>query len=367
MFTKLDPWNITETEFPLTGTITEKLKFLLNYAVLAPSSHNTQPWCFKVENEAIYLEADRTRALPITDPQGRELIISCGTALFNLRMALHHFGYAGRVVTFPEPSNLDLLACIQLGDVTKVNPDDNLLFEAIKRRHTNRRDFDDWDIPQSLLSWLKQDAILEGAWLHISLHGNSVRNAVAELVIQGDRLQMADPNFRRELAAWIHKSDSQSHDGIPIYAFGVDKHLDFATPIFALVMRNFDLGDAIANHSRQLLERSPAIAVLGTEGDTPADWLAAGQALQRILLRGQAIGFTASFFNQPIEVPQLRSKLVNLIYKSGYPQIILRLGFGSQLAATPRRAVEEVTKREKLADSYELYVPGKGIDDCKDI
>jgi hypothetical protein len=336
-----DIWNINDTEFPKTGIPDEQLQFLLNYAVLAPSSHNTQPWLFKIKNEAIDLYADRTRILPVADPQGRELIISCGAALFNLRIALHHFGYKGKITTFPDPSNPDFLARIQLGCSIQQDAEEHLLFEAIQRRHSNREDYEDWDVPQSLLKWLQTDVEQEGAWLHI-VKKDTARNAVAELVAQADHLLMANPNYRRELAAWIRPGNSTSHDGIPGYAQGVDEHFDFATPILALVLRSFDMGDSIAEHSRKLVEHSSVIAVLGTKGDTQAYWLAAGQALERLLLRGQAIGLSASFLNQPIQVPSLRLQLSQIINELGYPQILLRLGFGVEVKPTPRRPVDEV-------------------------
>lgn len=336
-------WKIEEMEFPQTGTANEQLKFLLNYALLAPSGHNTQPWKFQIQDEAIALYADRTRALPVVDPQNRELIISCGTALFNLRIALRHFGYTGKILTLPEPSNPDLLARISLGKRKQASADEEMLFEAIPTRHTNRRDYEDWDVPKSMLAWLQADAASEGAWLQI-VNSDLTRQAIAELVVRGDRLQMANPDFRRELSAWIHADNSSNHDGISGFAYGVDRYLDFATPIFALAMRTFNLGDAVAHHSHQLVMHSPAILVLGTQEDTSRDWLAAGQALERVLLRSQAVGLAASFLNQPIEVPSLRSQLSQSLSASGFPQILLRLGFGCEVKPTARRGVDEVLR-----------------------
>lgn len=330
----ISEWNIKEAEFPQTGTLTEQLKFLLNYALLDPSGHNTQPWKFKINNEAIELYADLTRALPVVDPQNRELIISCGTALFNLRIALRHFGYQPKITTFPDPNNLDYLARIQLGKISQASADEQMLFEAIPKRHPNRQNYADWNVPKFLLSWLEADAEAEGAWL--CNVRETAQNAVAELVMQGDRHLMADQNFRRELAAWIHPGSSHNHDGIPGYAYGASKYLDFATPLFALVMRTFDLGNSIANRSHQLIAQSPALLLLGTQGDTLEDWLVAGQALERVLLRSQAVGLSASFLNQPIEIPQLRSQLANLLHEKGFPQILLRLGFGSEVKPTAR-------------------------------
>lgn len=337
----LSIWKVKENEFPHTGTTEEKLKFILNYVILAPSSHNTQPWLFKIDSEAIYLYADRSRGLFITDPEGRELVISCGTALFNLRVALHHFGYKGEIITFPDPANADLLACIKLGNPIKESTDNKLLFSAIPKRHTNRLNYQWWDAPQSLLRWLQSDAELEGAWLHIVKH-STIRHQIAELVVQAEHLLMADPNYRQELANWIRPANNKTHDGIPAYAQGIDEHFDFATPLFALVLQTFDLGNSLAERSRKLVEESPAIVVLGTKNDTSNNWLAAGQALERILLRSQAVGLSCSFLNQPVQIPQLRSELSKVLSQAGFPQIILRLGFCKQVKPTPRRKVEEV-------------------------
>jgi Putative TM nitroreductase len=87
----LDSREISEATFPATGQSAEKLRFLVQYAILAPSSHNTQPWLFKIRGDVLELYADRTRALPIVDPANRALTISCGAALFHLRIALRHF------------------------------------------------------------------------------------------------------------------------------------------------------------------------------------------------------------------------------------------------------------------------------------
>src|ERR1051326_7284519 len=75
-------WHITEADFPADGMPVEQWKFFLRYAVLAPSSHNSQPWCFHISDERLSLYADRSRACRVVDPCDRELIMSCGCALF---------------------------------------------------------------------------------------------------------------------------------------------------------------------------------------------------------------------------------------------------------------------------------------------
>lgn len=82
--------------------------------------------------------------------------------------------------------------------------------------------------------------------------------------------------------------------------------------------------------------------MLGTDLDTAYDWLMAGQALARVLLYACSQGVWASFLNQPIEVSEVRLMLHNLVERGGYPQLLLRLGYGPKVPPTPRRSVCEV-------------------------
>jgi len=337
----LAPWNVSESDYPFSAETWEKLSFCLNYAVLAPSSHNSQPWRFKLGLDELRLYADRTRALPIVDPHDRELIISCGAALFHLRLAIRYFGHNDQVFLFPEGTDPDLLAVTEVGIPRALESDERAMFHAIPRRHTNRHPFESRPVPDHLLASLRTAADKEGAVFTLISDEKLKRRAV-ELVWHADRAQMADRSFRRELAAWIHSGRSATRDGIPGYAQGLKELLDFATPAYAAAVRTFDLGKGIAAHNRKLVEGSPALGVLTTETDTPSDWLLVGQALARVLLLACASGVSASFLNQPIEVEELRPQFREALGLSGFPQLFLRMGYGPEVKPTPRRDVREV-------------------------
>ncbi len=333
-----DIWRISERDFPAAGAPVEQMEFLLGYAVLAPSNHNTQPWLFEIHGDAIHLFADRTRALPMTDPEDRELIISCGAALLNLRVAMRHFGVLGKVETFPDPARPDFLARIQLGSDRENYPEETLLFHAIPKRRTNRQPFQDDPLPEPLLGALREVAQQEHAWLSYVPDGVN-RQSLAALIAEGDCLQWADKRFRREVAAWVHPNRSFSHDGIPGSATGLGDLVSIAGPS---IIRTFNMGAGRAARDQEIALGSPTLALLQTDEDDPPAWLAAGQALARVLLRARVEDVWASFLNQPIEVAELRSRLGELVGKTGHPQILLRLGFGESVQPTPRRDVSEV-------------------------
>ncbi|MFM8470053.1 MAG: Acg family FMN-binding oxidoreductase [Limisphaerales bacterium] len=320
------------------GSPADKLRFLLRYAVLAPSNHNTQPWLFQVRGNCVELYADRARALRVTDPGDRQLLISCGCALFHLRVAIWHFGALDRTHLLPVPGDPDLLARVSLGAEDSPTPQQEALFQAILTRRTNRQLFRDDPLPDALKHDLVKAAERESAWLHFA-DDRTQRNALADLIAEGDRQQWANRRFRLELAAWLHPNDGDARDGIPNSAQNAGDLLSVAGPI---VIRTFDLGEGQAAKDRDIAAYSPGLVVLGTDADEPWAWLCAGQALARVLLCARAGEVWASYLNQPIEVPTLRPRVTEVIGRSGHAQIILRLGYGPNVSPTPRRAVAEV-------------------------
>lgn len=339
-----DPRNTKEDDFLAKVETSEKLKFLLNYAILAPSSHNTQPWRFKIVDGAIELYEDKTRALPIADPDYRELIISCGAALFNLRIAIRHFGYRDIVDILPDRDNSNLLARIRLGSKRVVKLEENFLFRAIFKRCTNRHDFDDCQLPDSLVSELESATRSEGSWLQImtKVIPKTSREALIRLIAEGDRLQMADPLFRQELAQWIHTNNNPSHDGIPVHAQGMNQNLDAIAPLISWTIRSLDLGESQSAKDCKLASQAPVVMLIGSENDHPHAWIETGEALAHLLLRARIDDVWASFFNQPIQIPHLRSRLQRLFPDHGYPQILIRLGYATKTKPTPRKSVDEV-------------------------
>lgn len=338
-------WNISEGQFPKKGTRTEQLKFLLSYAILAPSSHNTQPWLFKIEDgNTIELFADRTRALPQVDPEDRELIISCGAALSHLEVATRHFGYAYDVELFPDSYNKDLLARLIVHGRNEPISENDSFFEAITKRRTNRLGFKDSNLEEPIISKLQSIVSKKGGdtitWLQIAKE-EVEKNSLADLIAEGDRIQLTDKKFRRELASWIHSNRSHSKDGMPGYAFG---YSDIMSHMGPFVLRTFDIGKGQAAKDRQLAAGSPILAILGTRYDEPRDWLEAGMALSRMLLLARSENVWSSFLDQPIEVPELRLRVQEVLKEEGFPQIMLRMGYGKDVKPTPRRQVDEVLR-----------------------
>ncbi|MCM2494813.1 nitroreductase [Burkholderia glumae] len=322
-----------------SARLDSQLGLLLRYATLAPSSHNSQPWHFVLNDNTIALCADRMRALAVIDPYDRELIISCGAALLNLRVALSRAGLAYTISPFPSEVDPDLLALVRVCNDGYIDTALAALADAIPKRVTTRAAFEPEAVPQALQQVLTSAVIAEGAGA-VTVDSIAQRRQIAELVAEADHQQFRDPRFRRELASWI---DPRRHlDGMPAFAAGVPALLDFAAPLVTSAVRTFDLGNGLAALHHQLVDASPLIVCITTANDDREAWLAAGQALERMLLAATDAGYTASYLNQPIETSGPRAALCRLLGLHGTPQLLLRIGRGPQLPHSPRRPLQDV-------------------------
>lgn len=338
MNTHLQPWSIAAEDFPAESYASDQLEFLLGYAILAPSNHNTQPWQFRINAMDVELYADRRRALRALDPQDRELTIACGAALYNIRIAAEYFGHAYEVVLFPDPEDGNLLARFHLGLSGETSSDDILVFHAITQRHTHRQPMLPDPVPPQALTELEEAAQKEAAGL-LLLTTEEQRNLVADYVAEADRRQWADKAFREELARWVRTKGAVHKDGLPVHDVGIRDWMSFAGPA---LIRTFDRGGGQAAQDRDIAAHSPALGVLYTGEDEPVSWLRVGQALESVLLHARMENVWASFLCQPIEVPDLREQFRAALGLAGYPQVLLRLGLGTEAPPTPRRGVREV-------------------------
>lgn len=339
-FSRRPPRHPAETRFDALTSTADKLRFALQYAILAPSSHNSQPWRFIVAGDTVTVCADLTRALPVVDPFDRELIISCGAALLNLRIALNHLGLVHAITLFPADAEPDVLA--QLRVLPEGHRDGSLapLFDAIVQRTTTREIFDDTPVSHAVQRRLIDAGAAEGVEV-ACIESLKERDRIAGLIAEADLLQFSDPRFRRELASWIHPR--RRDDGMPAYGSGAAGLLDLTMPLAASAIRTFDLGGGKAASHRRLVDGSPLLVGIATHADDRKAWLASGQALQRILLAATTEGLTASYLNQPIETLPLRERLRVQLGLQGVPQLLLRVGQRMKKAVhAPRRPLADV-------------------------
>jgi nitroreductase len=310
---------------------------LVARARLAPSTRNTQPWSWTVipcsgdTGRACALELNRVRdrALELSDPGGRELVISCGAALLTLRVAAAEQLVDTEVEVLPDPARPDLLARVRFVEGS-VDATFSGLDAAVPIRHTWRRAFGPRKLPAGLPPRLVAEVAVEGARLDV-VRPEDVP-VLATLVRASEHDLYADRQRRAELAGWLRPR--WRGDGVPVTTLGV-------LPA-RLGMRRGLVGRRIAARDAAFLLDAPGVAILSTPHEDTGSWLAAGQALQRMLLVAAAEGVAAGFANGPCQDARRRTALGGLLGEPGHPQMIMRLGYPLTTGrAVPRRSLED--------------------------
>ncbi len=323
-------WNVDESEFPRRGTLDEKVKFILNYGILAPSLHNTQPWKFIVRGDEIRVLADRTRHLKVADPDARELYISVGCALENLQTAATYFGLNTSITYFPDPNDevwVATLSCRENGYTPSLGDDE--LFHAITLRHTNRQIYTQKPLTERDIARLRASLHEPDITLQLT-EDAELKQRIDSLLISADLTQFANPDYRDELNHWI----SQGEFG---YRWLVARMGQLATTY-------------LNNHQKpvkpeaNVVLNAPLLALLSTTTNDRRAQIKAGQVFERIALNATALNIGIQPLSQILQVNELKPELSKLFTgAAAFPQMTFRLGYVDIAEdATPRKEVNTV-------------------------
>ncbi|WP_244876728.1 Acg family FMN-binding oxidoreductase [Winogradskya consettensis] len=306
------------------------LRLAASAAIRAPSLHNSQPWAFRLRDGGIEVLADRSRQLAIADSTGWAVRLACGAATFNAGLALTA---AGRPAAIALRAYGEMIARLTPATPRPPTYGEVDLASVMARRMSNRRPFWPDPVPSELRVRLIDAARTGTAWLEL-LVGTTALTAFGEIARSADRVLRRNPRYQAELAGWTYVT--AAFDGVPVSAGA-----PLPEPQDLLPQRPY--GDRRRTPGRDF-EPEPLVAILGTTGDRPVDQVAAGLALQRVLLTATGAGLATSMISQPIEVPAARDQLRRSLRRDGVPQIALRIGYGRPGRPTPRRPLEEVLR-----------------------
>lgn len=309
-------------------------------AIQAPSVHNTQPWWFSSDERELKVHADAERQLQVADPDGREMLISCGAALFNLRVALRHLGYVPEASILPNPALPSLVAQVRWRERGASTGYADRMFAEIERRRTHRDAFLPTPLPSGLLVVLHEEAAREGVRLRMA-DTTDQHAALAAAVTAAEHATRLDTTRVTELTQWVRPPGSVRLDGVPPTAYPATP--EHSEPDFP--GRDFAHGQGwgvTPSIMGPLHQSAGVVTLLTTDADQPADWIRAGQGLQRVLLAASAHGIVAALHSQPLELPELREFIRVRISEGAYPQMLLRFGSTDMVAENIRRPVEDV-------------------------
>jgi hypothetical protein len=285
-------WSFDDDGFHSIVSRRKQIEFMLQYAVLAPSGHNRQAWSFHITDAGVDVLPDPGRRLPVIDPDDRELTMSLGAAIANLRVAAAHFGFESTVV-YPAAkgaSEPDVVAAVEIRETATPDPLLERMFDAIRRRHTNRSPFDGEGIEPAALTALIDVVERYPETFHIVYRHDTQHTA--DLIAFAEGLLMNDTSYRDELTA--------------------------CAPAGAAA--------ETSNGNRALAMSAAALLIVTSAADS-ISLLRAGEALEYLLLTITDSGLQYSFLNAPVHRADLRDRVEMLAGAVG-AQLILRIGHG---------------------------------------
>jgi hypothetical protein len=307
---------------------------IVELATRAPSVHNTQPWRWVAHGRRLELHADRRRQLLAADPTGRDMTVSCGAALHQAAVTAAALGWSADVIRFPEPSEPDLLARLELTPAPPPS-DAAAMIDVIDQRCTDRRRFTSWPVPDERLVQLARVATQAGTRA-VPLTDVSERFRAERLILEATARHRSHHAIMVEQQAWRDRSPV---DGIPSTV--VPRRAGSST-----TSDRFTDGD-LEDMGERPVEGSDGLVVIFDTRDDPPAWLQAGEGLSAMWLRASAGGLSVVPLSQVVEIPESRSAFqLEVLGGLAYPHILARIGWQaigrSDLTRTPRRPVEDV-------------------------
>lgn len=312
----------------------DDIAVVLECAALAPSVHNTQPWRFRADGDAIEVYADRSRQLDYLDPTGRQLHVSCGAAIEFAYLATRSVGRDCAVRVLPDVDDPDLLAVLQLGGIRHPTLAERKLAEAIAVRYTDRGPYSERAVPDDVVDDIRARATELGVWVR-TLDDPRDRQSLIAVLYDAERAEASDERYVEELARWTGTSDE-----VGIAAGAIASRWP-AGRVSQVPLRDFTGHGEHPSASGRGDEPPPSVErdlllMFGTAFDEPRAWLSAGRALGWALLRAAECGVSAQPLGPAIDLPHGRARLRHEFGLISYPQFVVRMGFGMDRPRTRR-------------------------------
>jgi nitroreductase len=305
------------------------------FAGLAPSIHNTQPWRWRLRGRVLELRAERERQLGVTDPSGHLLLISCGAALHHATTALAAEGWRTEVQRIPDRSDENLLATITVTGEAPASTEAMRAVQILRIRHTDRRPVSDVAPAADAVAAVATAAAAAGANLH-RLRSDDVIE-LAAVADRAQEIELADPGWQAELAYWAGGTRAGGA-GVPDSAIP-DEPVASTVP-----SRNFGRRGAMpvsAGH-----DGAAVYGVLFGPDDSRGGWLRAGEALSAAWVAAIEQGLSVVPMSAAVEIPVTRQSLRRVLGNVAEPYLALRLGIADSDEPgpdhTPRLPTEQI-------------------------
>jgi len=333
-------WEVNIDDFKKISDEEGKISFLINFAVLAPSSHNSQPWSFATGKDYVKIYKEETRRLPIGDANDRQLFISLGCAIENIITSADYFGYVTRV---DYNCGNNCVAIIHFTPKIASTKSDHLIF-SIPKRLVNRSKYQEKQVDQQFLDFIKNQ---EDQNLKISvITDKGLINKLADVALSATAESMANPTFRKELSHYVISNTSNKKFGMPGFGIGFPTPISYLAP---LMLGMFNMSKMSKKQDEPLLKKfTPYVVVISTKEDEQGDWIAVGRAFQKISLTATSRGISFAVWAAPIQIGEHYKDLQKILSINFRPQMFFRMGYATQDMGghSPRFTADEVIRHE---------------------
>lgn len=323
----------------------DKIKLLLEYGTLAPSTHNTQPWKFEIKANTLRIFIDLSKKIPVADPTGRDMYISIGALIKNIEIAANEYLIKAEILISDRLGESDLVAEIQFSNLDKAKkPTKSQLLDGIIKRQNyrgffkqglNRKDFN-----KILSETISSKSIVKP---EVADEKETIEE-LAQLTVSGLRAAYANPEFRQEIGSLINHNLSRKRHGLHGYSLRMNTPQSLVIP---KVIKRKDIGAKLGALNYKSFILSPLVMTLATKDDNPKSWLETGQIMEEFMIRITAAGMTTSIYTAAIETPGLRYKVASVfgLSKNLHPQILFCVGTpGDELPYSVRKTLDKVLR-----------------------
>ena len=336
------PWGVDYKEFYTQAGKQDRLRFLLRFAILAPSSHNSQPWSFRVDGDEIIIFPEDARMLPKSDTVHRQLYISIGAALENILAAAEFYGYRSEVRYLPQDSRGAAVA-IKLEATGDVSLQGERTIMSIISRHSNRNKYSGEKLPERFLDWVKSKS--QAGFRIYVVTERKLKDKIAGVVSDALVEAMDDRNFRSELGGYIKPNTTKHKTGMPMFGFGMPTVLSFIAPY---LLSRFNVNRLSRAEDEALLkDHTPHFVIITSTNDDKESWIKSGQIFESVALGAEREKIRTAPMAAAIEIGDNHKRIQKILGTNMRPQVFFRMGYADAITPhSPRLGVEDVLEKE---------------------
>lgn len=336
-------WEIDLDDFYLVNDKGCRLKYLINFAVLAPSSHNTQPWKFLIEGSDILILPDYRRSLKVSDNNNRQLFISLGCALKNLLIASDYYGYHANYSIEKSLDGINFFIRIRLDGIEKTFlPKKEHILPFILKRTTKRLKHTQDSFDHTFIKEINYAYEEKGIKIDLIEEKKDILK-IADLVIKSGIDAMKSRLFRKELSHYVKNNNTNSEIGMPCFGMGISTIPSYFA---STAIKFFNMNKLSQISDKRLLKNfTKKMLIISSDEDSVYSWVNTGLVYQDISLNCLIRGISTSPMAGVIQIGNHYKEIQRILNIKFRPQFFCRLGIiKEEVRHSPRIPSQKLIK-----------------------